>query len=128
MNLLEQMAAHLELCGFGTTASTENTGGNIHWAVMPDAPDECICIFSSDTGVPGSTNGARLQIMCRAKTARTAYETAVAIGQELDGYSGFLGGDGSMATIDVLNSGVGSGADTKKREMYATNIRVKYCM
>ena len=43
MNLLEELARHLEFCGFGTAAD-ENANGNIHWARMPDAPDNCICV------------------------------------------------------------------------------------
>ena len=126
MNLLEQLAAHLAFCGFGTAASYE-ADGNIHWGRMPDQPDDCICVFSMDSSVPGDENGARIQIMNRAKQPRKAYETAYQIACELDGFAGFLGGDGSMAHITVESSAVGLGADTKKRELYSTNIRVRYC-
>ena len=126
MNLLEQIAAHLELCGFGTVA-TARQDGNIHWGRMPDQPDDCICVYSTDSAYPGAENGARIQIMNRAKQPRKAYEVAYQIACELDGFNGFLGGDGSMANIEIMSSAVGVGADTKKRELYSTNIRVRYC-
>lgn len=126
MNLLEQIALHLELCGFGRVANAE-TDGNIHWGRMPDKPDDCICVYSTDSGAPGSDLGARIQIINRAVKPRDAYETSYAIGCELDDFHGFLGGDGSMANIELLSSAVGLGPDTSKRELYATNIRVRYC-
>lgn len=126
MNLIETIAHHLEFCGFGTVA-TASQDGNIHWGRMPDDPDDCICVYSTDSAFPGAVNGARIQIMNRAKQPRKAYEIAYQIGCELDGFSGFLNGDGSMANIEVESCAVGLGADTKKRELYSTNIRVRYC-
>ncbi len=126
MNLLEEVARHLEYCGFGTTAD-EHTDGNIHWARMPDSPDDCICVYSSDSGVGGHDSPARFQIMTRAKSSRKAYETSYEIGQSLDEFNGFLAGDGHQVTIDVINAAAGLGPDTKKREIYVTNIAVKYC-
>lgn len=126
MNLLEELAAHLEWCGFGTLACAD-TDGDIHWARMPDAPDDCICVFSADSGVGGADSTARFQIMNRAKSTRKAYETSYAIAQELDDFDGYLCGDGRLANIEILNAATGLGPDTKKREIYVTNIAVKYC-
>ena len=126
MNLIEQIAHHLAFCGFGTVATAESDG-NIHWGRMPDAPDDCICVYSHDSAVPGAPQGARIQIMNRAISPRTAYETSVNIAKALDDFQGFLAGDGDMVTIDVVNSAAGLGGDTKKRELYSTNIRVFYC-
>ena len=126
MNLLEELARHLEFCGFGTVAD-ENADGDIHWARMPDSPDDCICVFSTDSGVGGPDSTARFQIMNRAKSTRTAYELSYAIAQELDDYSGFLNGDGHDVHIEIINAATGLGPDTKKREVYVTNIAVKYC-
>ena len=126
MNLLEQIAKHLEFCGFGNVPN-EITPGNIHWGKMPDQPDTCICVFSSDTGYGGSDNGARIQIYVRSKTTREAYELAQAITDELVDFDGFLGGDGAHACIDLINSATGLGADTKKRELYSSNYLVHYC-
>ena len=126
MNLLEEIAAHLEWCGIGTLASAEEDG-DIHWARMPDSPDECSCVFSTDSGFGGPDSTARFQIMTRSKSTRRAYEISYAIGQELAGYDGFLAGDGRMVHIDVVNAATGIGADTKKRELYVTNITVRYC-
>ena len=122
MNLLEQIAYHLEMCGFGRVATLEQDG-NIHWGRMPDQPDDCICVYSTDSAVHGAEDGARIQIINRSPNTRTAYEVAAGIGNELDGYRGFLGGDGYMADIEVDSAACGLGADTKKREMYSTNIR-----
>lgn len=126
MNLMEEMALHLEFCGFGTTAD-EITDGDIHWGRMPDSPDDCICVFSTDSGVGGPDSTARLQIMNRARSTKTAYEVSCAIAQELDDFSGFLNGDGHAVTVTVINAATGLGPDTKKREVYVTNIAVKYC-
>lgn len=126
MNILEELAEHLAFCGFGNTATAEEDG-NIHWARMPDQPDDCICVFSTDSGTGGPDSTARFQIMTRAKSARKAYEWAYDIAQELDEFNGFLGGDGRKAIIDVINAAHGLGPDTLKREIYVTNIQVKYC-
>lgn len=126
MNLLEQIAMQLQIGGFGILATNEQDG-NICWGRMPDQPDDCICVYSSDSAYHGAENGARIQIINRSISTRTAYETACNIGNELDGFSGFLGGNGAYASIDVESAAVGLGADTKKREMYSTNIRVRYC-
>ena len=126
MNILEELALHLEWCGFGTAATAESDG-DIHWARMPDQPDDCICVFSTDSGVGGPDSSARFQIMTRSRSTRTAYETSYRIAQELDDFDGFLYGEGRMAQIEVINAATGLGADTLKREVYVTNIRVKYC-
>ena len=126
MNLLEELAAHLEYCGFGTAASAE-ADGDIHWGRMPDSPDDCICVFSTDSGVGGMDSTARIQIMNRAKSTKTAYETSYAIAQELEDFNGFLHGDGRLVDIEIINAATGLGPDTKKREVYVTNIAVKYC-
>lgn len=126
MNLLEQVAYHLEFCGFGTVATAE-ADGNIHWGRMPDQPDECICVFSYDTATPGAPQGARVQVINRAKSPRVAYETSANIARELEDFSGFLAGDGAMATITVENAATGIGADIKKRELYSSNFRIHYC-
>ena len=126
MNLLEQVAYHLEFCGFGTVATAE-ADGNIHWGRMPDQPDECICVFSYDTATPGAPQGARVQVINRAKSPRVAYETSANIARELEDFSGFLAGDGAMATITVENAATGIGADIKKRELYSSTFRMHYC-
>lgn len=126
MNLLEQIAKHLEFCGFGNTPD-DVSPGNIHWGKMPDQPDNCICVFSNDTSFGGSESGARVQIYVRAKTTREAYETSQAITEELVDFDGYLGGDGAHARIDVINSATGLGADSKQRELYSSNYRVYYC-
>lgn len=126
MNLLEELARHLEFCGFGTVAD-ENTDGDIHWGRMPDSPDDCICVYSTDSGVGGADSTARIQIMNRASETKTAYEMSYNIAQELDDFNGFLNGDGRDVIIEVINSATGLGPDSKKREIYVTNITVRYC-
>lgn len=126
MNLLEELARHLEFLGFGTAADA-SADGDIHWGRMPDAPDDCICVYSSDSGVGGADSMARVQIMNRARSTRKAYEVSFGIAQELDEFNGYLCGDGRDVIIDVVNAATGLGPDTKKREVYVTNITVKYC-
>ncbi len=126
MNLLEQFARHIEFCGFGTVADKE-TNGNIFWGLMPDTPDTAICVFSTDSGYGGSENGARIQVVVRAKTTKEAYELSQAIANELAEFDGYLAGDGADAHIRVLNASAGLGADGKKRELYSSNYLVHYC-
>lgn len=122
MNLLEQLARHLDFCGLGRTDE------DIFWGRMPDAPDDCLCVYSSDSGLPGRDEGARVQIVNRGRTPKAAYETACAVARELDGMRGFLAGDGALARIRVDSSAVGLGADARKREMYAANLTVYSCL
>lgn len=126
MNILEELANHLAFCGFGSVADAEHDG-DIHWARMPDEPDECTCVFSTDSGVGGPDSPGRFQIMTRSRSTRRAYELSYDIAQELDDFSGFLNGDGRQVHIEVINAAQGLGGDTKKREIYVTNIQVKYC-
>ena len=58
-----------------------------------------------------------------------AYDGMVtaAIAQELDEFNGFLNGDGRSVIIEIINAATGLGPDTKKRDVYVTNIAVKYC-
>ena len=126
MNLLEQIARHLEFLGLGTV-SDAHTEGDIFWGWMPDKPDNCIAVYSTDSAYAGSPNGARIQIMTRAKTAKAAYERSQAIAEALVDFEGYLAGDGARASIDVINASAGLGGDTMKRELYASNFRVFYC-
>ena len=128
MNLIEQIAQHLEFCGLGFCATQEEPG-DIFFGHMPDEPDEAVCVFSTDSGYGGSETGARIQIMTRGKVgdARTPYERACAITRELEGFSGYLAGDGPFARIDTVNSAHGMGADTSGRELYTSNYTVAYC-
>lgn len=126
MNLLEQFARHIEFCGFGTVADRE-TDGNIFWGLMPDEPDDAVCVFSSDSGYGGSDDGARIQVIVRSKSTKKAYELSQAIAEELADFDGYLAGDGAKANIQVLNASAGVGADDKKRDMYSSNYLVYYC-
>jgi len=126
LNLIEQFALHLEFLGFGIV-SDEEREGNIFWGLMPEQPDECICVFSSDSGYGGSEDGARIQVMTRAKSTKAAYECSQAIAEVLVDYEGYLNGDGARASIRVLNASAGLGADSKKRELYSSNFLVYYC-
>lgn len=126
MNLLEHLALHLDFEGLGTAAAADHDG-DIHWGLMPDAPDDCICCFSTDSGVPGEPSGARIQIYTRSRSNIRAYERAVAITETLEGFHGFLHGDGPDVSIETINSAAGLGADSKQRALYASNFRVRYC-
>lgn len=126
MNILEWIARHIEFAGLGEMPS-EDREGNLHWGHMPDSPDDSICVLSTDSSLPGSENGARIQIMVRAKTTRRAYELSQQVAAELDDFDGFLAGDGPHAMIEALNTSAGLGADTKRRELYSSNFLVRYC-
>ena len=84
VNLIEQMANHLEFLGLGLCA-TEEQDGNIFWGHLPDKPDCAICIFSTDTGFSGRKDGARIQIYTRGGVgdAQWPYEMACRITEEL---------------------------------------------
>jgi hypothetical protein len=126
MYVIEELAEHLEWCGFGTLA-TADQDGDIHWGRMPDSPDDCVTVFSTDSGTGGPNATARAQIMVRAKQAKRAYELSYDIAQELEDFNGYLHGNGPGAVIEVINAATGLGADTKKREIYVTNVAIRYC-
>ena len=126
MNLIEQFARHIEFLGYGTVADSE-TAGDIFWGWMPDTPDACVTVYSTDSSYAGSPGGARIQMIVRDKYPADAYERSQAIVEALAEYDGYLAGDGARAYIEVLNASVGLGGDTKKRELYSSNFRVYYC-
>lgn len=124
MNLLKQIAEQLACCGLGRTAGEEQ---DIFWARMPDVPDTCICVLSGDSAVSGSDRGAQIRILNRGRQPGEAYETACAIAEAMDGFRGFLAGDGADARIDVTAAAAGMGEDARKRELYSTEMTVHYC-
>lgn len=125
-NLLDQIAKHLEFVGLGTIADSEQDG-TIFWGRMPDAPDACICVFSTDSQYCGSDSGARIQVYVRAKNPKLAYELSQAVADELVDFNGFLAGDGAQVSITPINVSAGLGADEKNRELYSSNFTVRYC-
>ena len=126
MNLIEQFARHIEFLGFGTVADS-TTAGDIFWGWMPDSPDACVTVFSTDSAYAGSDSGARIQMMVRGKSAKAAYERSQAIVEALAEFEGYLAGDGARVSVTVLNASAGLGSDAKKREMFSSNFRVYYC-
>lgn len=126
MNIIKAMAQHLEFEGFGTVSQNDKQG-NIFWGLMPDKPDDCICVFSNDSSYAGSPNGARVQIVTRARSVKAAYDLSQAIAETLADYDGFLHGDGAQVIISATNTSAGLGSDEKKRELFSSNYAVKYC-
>ncbi|MBR3795963.1 MAG: hypothetical protein IKK34_08045 [Clostridia bacterium] len=128
MNLLEQVARHLEFVGIGNMATYEEAG-DIYYGYLPDKPESAVCVFSSDSAYPGSKDGARIQIYTRGVVgdAKTPYELACRITDELRGYMGFLAGDGPDVQIEVINSAQGMGLDSSGRHIYSSNYRILYC-
>lgn len=126
MNLLEQFARHIEFLGHGTVADAE-TDGDIFWGWTPDSPDDCITVFSTDSAYAGSATGARIQMIVRGKTSKSAYERSQAIVEDLAEFEGYLAGDGARVYVEVINASAGIGSDNRKREMYSSNFRVYYC-
>lgn len=121
MNIVREMVLHLEYLGHG------EKDRNLFWGTMPTTPDTAVCVYSSDSGYAGSPDGARLQIITRAKSDKTAYELSQAIAEDLAEFDGYLYGDGAQASIDITNASIGLGNDDNKRPMYSTNIVVRYC-
>lgn len=122
MNLLEHIAHHLDFEGIGTVDT------DIFWGRMPDKPDDCIGVFSTDSGEPNDADRpARIQIFTRSRSVRRAYETALAIAEALHGFTGYLHGDGIYASVEALNTAAGLGADEAKRETFSSNFYVRYC-
>lgn len=128
MNLLEQVARHLEFVGIGNV-STEENEGDIFYGHLPDQPGSAVCVFSTDSGYAGSEDGARIQIYTRGVVGdtKTPYERACRITDELRDFMGFLAGDGPDVQIKVINSAQGMGLDTSGRHIYVSNYRVFYC-
>lgn len=126
MNLIEQIARHIEFCGFGQVSDRE-VAGDIFWGTMPDQPDNALCVFSTDSGYGGSVDGARVQVIVRAKGTKAAYELSQRIVEELAEFDGYLAGDGARARIEVINASTGLGVDDKRRDMYSSNFLVHYC-
>lgn len=124
--IIEWIARHLEFCGIGTIADAE-TNGNIFWGRMPDQPDKCVCVFSTDSGIGGDDAPARIQIMTRGNSVDEAYGLSQDIARELVDFQGFLAGDGPQASIRRINISQGMGGDTKHRELYTSNYYVYYC-
>ncbi len=118
MNLLKQVAAQLAFMGFG------RLDGEIFWGRMPDAPDGCVGVFSLDSGVAGGS--ARVQVLIRDAGDGAAYEKACRIAQALDGFRGFLGGDGAEAKITVAGAAAGQGEDGRLRALYSVELDVMY--
>ncbi len=125
-NLLDQIARHLEFLGFGTVSDTDQEG-DIFWGKMPDAPDACVCVFSTDSQYCGSDSGARIQLYVRAKSSKAAYERSQSIAEELIEFDGYLAGDGAHVFITPINVSAGLGRDEKNREVYSSNFVVRYC-
>lgn len=125
-NLLEQIARHIEFLGFGDVADEEKDG-DIFYGRMPDDPDRCICVFSTDSGICGTDKPARIQLYVRDKYTKDAYELSKAISEELHEFDGFLAGDGAHVSIEAINTANGIGADERNRELYTSNFYVYYC-
>ena len=126
MNLLEQFARHIEFLGYGTVSDNEHAG-DIFWGWTPDSPTDCITVFSSDSAYAGAPNGARIQMIVRGRNTKAAYERSQAIVEDLAEFEGYLAGDGARVSIEVINASAGIGSDNKKREMFSSNFRVRYC-
>ena len=126
MNLIEQFARHIEFCGRGQVADKE-VEGNIFWGLMPDQPDNAVCVFSTDSGYGGSDDGARVQVVVRARVTRAAYELSQRIVEDLAEFDGYLAGDGARVQIEIINASAGLGVDEKRRDLYSSNFLVRYC-
>lgn len=121
MNIAKLLARHLEFEGFGALDKS------LFWGWLPDTPDTAACVYSHDSGIPGSDHCARLQIITRSQSVKDGYDLSQAIAESLDGYTGYLAGDGAHASITVVNATTGLGDDHMHRSLYSTNVTVYYC-
>lgn len=128
MNLIEHIADHLDFEGIGTLA-TLHEEGNLYWGEMPDMPDLAVSVNSTDSSYGGSEEGARIQIICRGAVGdvRAPYELSCRITDVLEGFNGYLHGDGPQVIIKTLQTALGVGKDTRGRHLYTSNYRVWYC-
>ena len=132
MNLIEHLADHLDYEGFGKLATLEEDG-NIFWGELPETRNAAgvdICVMSTDSAYGGKPGGARIQIHVRGPEGdeRTPYEMACAITDCLQGFEGYLHGDGPYAIVtEVLSSAQGAGTDQNGRRYYVSNYRIAYC-
>ena len=94
---------------------------------MPDQPDNAVCVFSTDSGYGGSDDGARVQVVVRARVTRAAYELSQRIVEDLAEFDGYLAGDGARVQIEIINASAGLGVDEKRRDLYSSNFLVRYC-
>ncbi|MBR1710597.1 MAG: hypothetical protein IJ719_17530 [Clostridia bacterium] len=132
MNLLEHIADHLDFEGLGIL-NTDEQEGDIFWGILPeDLPanaERSISVMSTDSSYGGSPSGARIQIFTRGGIGdvRTSYELACEITRVLEGFNGYLHGDGPHVRVEVLSSAQGSGLDTSGRHYYVSNYKFYYC-
>ena len=124
--ILEDMTRHLAFLGLGTIPDMINDG-DLFYGLMPEKPDQAVCLMASDAAMPGAQEGARLQLIVRALTVREATQRMQWILDRLDGFDGFLAGDGPKALIRVESGAHGLGVDDKRRPLYSANLRVWYC-
>ena len=66
-------------------------------------------------------------MIVRGRNTKAAYERSQAIVEDLAEFEGYLAGDGARVSIEVINASAGIGSDNKKREMFSSNFRVRYC-
>lgn len=128
MHLIAQLARQLAESGHGTWPEAGRQG-DVFYGMMPPKPDACLCVYAVDASVPGSENGARVQIVLRGPPGVTdpPLTLGMAVAEELDGWKGFLCGDGHYVKIAVENGPADIGPDENSRQMYSVNLRVRYC-
>ena len=128
MNILESVCDHLDFLGLGIM-NTDEAEGNLFWGILPDSPDRALAVMSTDSAYGGSAAGARIQIFTRGPVGeiRVPYEWAVDVCHALEGFHGFLHGDGPYVRIEPVSIAQGAGADTSGRYLYVSNYRIFYC-
>ena len=52
---------------------------------------------------------------------------ACRITEELEGFIGFMAGDGVSVRVETVNSAQGLGTDASGRELYSSNYLIYYC-
>ena len=119
MTLAEHLLLHLDFLGLGHTEA-------LFFGLLPDAPDRALALMCRDAGVSGA---ARYQIYTRGLPGEILYpyRWALACGQALDGFCGYLHGDGPRARILVTCCAQGTGIDMRGRHLYLCTLEVWHC-
>lgn len=121
MNLLEEVARHLEFEGLGRTGEK----CDLFYGVMPPEPDICLSVLALDLGAPGREG--RIQILLRDLNPRALMERSEELVRRLDGFEGYLGGCLSLASLSLLSGPRGMGSDERRRCLCAVHFRILRC-
>ncbi len=125
MDLLTQLARQMAAMDLGALGGP---GGTLFIGQMPAAPVDAVALYARDLRTPGDDAGAVVQVLVRGDGGETAALTlAGRIAAALDGFCGYLCGDGFWADVRLLSGPADIGAGRTGHHEYAISFRVYYC-